>query len=411
MSLHNIFEHFRNALFQFYDVNPYPDDLTFKVGDRRLIISLPFDQHNETLFGLLFQHFFLSCHRSLYWGYLVCYDHHQDEVYFCEVHFHINLPLAARKYVNTIAEGIARVGFLTMKTALIPGAVQAWIDAVVFAAEAPAPPTLGYEELRFFTFTPQMGRWLSRTPLAYSPLVCDLYYLYRLQQDAAWRYSLHRALRSLPALLVFTAVMAPIRTIEDHFCNLLFKLFKHWPYYKDYSRSIPERRLITRIPLDQEREALLGLLLQHSFLSRRISLYWGFVACIDIWQAPIYFYHDLLSDDPPYEAQAIIDMVAEAIARVGFLHSHTASLPGAVDAWIDSVIGCMEDPPPSKLEPQRLFFFEYHPLMVCDLYYLDRLQQDAAWRYSDSEVDVPPVIPWYDHLDDTVLPSLFHLDA
>ncbi|KAK1220960.1 hypothetical protein PQX77_016231 [Marasmius sp. AFHP31] len=138
---------------------------------------------------LCLEHFFLSRHCSLYWGYLVCYNHYQDEVYFCEVHFHINLPLSARKYVNTIAEGIARVGFLTMKTALIPGAVQAWIDAVVFAAEAPAPPTLGYEELWFFTFTPQMGRWLSHTPLAYSPLVCDLYYLDRLQQDAAWRYS------------------------------------------------------------------------------------------------------------------------------------------------------------------------------------------------------------------------------
>ncbi|KAK1233804.1 hypothetical protein PQX77_003019, partial [Marasmius sp. AFHP31] len=60
-------------------------------------------------------------------------------------------------FVNTIAEGITRVGFLTMKTALIPGAVQAWIDAVVFATEALAPPTLGYEELQFFSFTPQMG--------------------------------------------------------------------------------------------------------------------------------------------------------------------------------------------------------------------------------------------------------------
>ncbi|KAK1215167.1 hypothetical protein PQX77_022238 [Marasmius sp. AFHP31] len=171
MSLHNIFEHFRNALFQFYDVNPYPDDSTFKVGDRRLILSLPFDQWNETLFGLLFQHFFLN------------------EVYFCEAHFHTNLPLTARKFVNTVAEGIARVGFLSMKTALIPGAVQAWIDAVVFAAKAPAPPTLGYEELQFFVFTPQMGRWLSRTPLAYCPLVCDLYYLDRLQQNEAWHYT------------------------------------------------------------------------------------------------------------------------------------------------------------------------------------------------------------------------------
>ncbi|KAK1235555.1 hypothetical protein PQX77_001221 [Marasmius sp. AFHP31] len=271
--------------YSFYDVNPYPDNLTFKVGDRRLILSLPFNQYNKTLFGLLFQHFFLSRHRLLYWGYLVHYDHYQDEVYFCKVHFHINLPLAARKYINTIAEGIARVGFLTMKTALIPRAVQAWIDAVAFATEAPAPPTLGYEKLWFFTFTPQMGRWLSCTPLAYSPL-------------------------------------------------------------------------------------------------------------------------DLPSNNPPYEAQAVIDMVAEAIARVGFLHSHTAFLPGAVDAWFDLVIGCMEDPPPSKLEPQRLFFFEYHPLMgrwvtrpfyhynpvLHEEVYLDKLnraESPSVWDYQreDSELD------------------------
>ncbi|KAK1217726.1 hypothetical protein PQX77_019626, partial [Marasmius sp. AFHP31] len=173
----------------FYNVNPYPDDLTFKVGDHRLILSLPFDQYNKAMFGLLFQHFFLSHHHSLYWGYLVHYDHYQDKVYFCEVHFHINLPLTVWKFVNTIAEGIARVGFLTMKTALIPRAVQAWIDTVVFATQTPAPPTLGYEELQSFAFTPQMCRWLSRTPLAYCPLVCDLYYLDCLQQDAAWCYS------------------------------------------------------------------------------------------------------------------------------------------------------------------------------------------------------------------------------
>ncbi|KAK1221453.1 hypothetical protein PQX77_015733 [Marasmius sp. AFHP31] len=189
MSLHNIFEHLRSTLFQFYDVNSYHDDSTFKVGNRRLILSLPFDQWNKTMFGLLFQHFFLSRHRSLYWGYLVQYDHHQDEVYFCEVHFHTNLPLVAQKFVNTVAKGIARVGFLSMKTALIPGAVQAWINAVVFATKAPAPPTLGYEELQFIDFTPQMGRWLSRTPLAYCPLVCDLYYLDRLQQNKAWHYT------------------------------------------------------------------------------------------------------------------------------------------------------------------------------------------------------------------------------
>ncbi|KAK1215666.1 hypothetical protein PQX77_021730 [Marasmius sp. AFHP31] len=91
------------------------------------------------MFGLLFQHFFLSHHHSLCLGYLVRYGHHQDEVYFCKVHFQTNLPLAARKFINTVAEGIARVGFPSMKTALIPRAIQAWIAAVVFATEAPAP--------------------------------------------------------------------------------------------------------------------------------------------------------------------------------------------------------------------------------------------------------------------------------
>ncbi|KAK1221123.1 hypothetical protein PQX77_016075, partial [Marasmius sp. AFHP31] len=109
--------------------------------------------------------------------------------------------------------------------------------------------------------------------------------------------------------------MPNVRTIEDHFCNLLYKLYKHWPYYEDYSAKSTDRSLIPRIPLDREREALLGLLLQHFFLSRHISFYWGFVACFDFRQAPIYFYEDNLSVYIPLESQNVIDMVAEAIAR------------------------------------------------------------------------------------------------
>ncbi|KAK1217681.1 hypothetical protein PQX77_019660 [Marasmius sp. AFHP31] len=200
--------------------------------------------------------------------------------------------------------------------------------------------------------------------------------------------------------------MPPVQTIEDHFCNLLFKLFKHWPYYEDYSSKLPKRRLITRVPLNHKREALLGLLLQHTFLSQYISLYWGFLACFDIQQAPIYFHQGLLSDNLLYEAQAVVDTVSEAIAQVEFLHSRTVFLPGAVDAWINSVIGCIEDLPPSKLEPQRLFFFEYHPLMGCwvtrpfyhynpvlhEEFYLDELnhaESPSIWHYQreDSELD------------------------
>ncbi|KAK1226135.1 hypothetical protein PQX77_010895 [Marasmius sp. AFHP31] len=73
-------------------------------------------------------------------------------------------------------------------------------------------------------------------------------------------------------------------------------------------------------------------------------------------------------------------MVSEAIVQVGFLHSCTAFLPGAVNAWIDSVIGCIKDPPPLKLEPQHLFFFEVLPR---------RAESPSIWDYQrkDSELD------------------------
>ncbi|KAK1217478.1 hypothetical protein PQX77_019867 [Marasmius sp. AFHP31] len=200
--------------------------------------------------------------------------------------------------------------------------------------------------------------------------------------------------------------MPNVRTIEDHFCNLLYKLYKHWPYHEDYSAKLTNRSLIPRIPLDREREALLGLLLQHFFLSRHISIYWGFVACFDFRQAPIDFYEDNLSEYIPLESQNVIDMVAEAITRVGFLGSRTAFIPGAIHAWIDSVVHCMVDPPPSKLEPKQLTFFQYDPLMAhwvtcpsChhnpvlhEEFYLDELNRPdspSVWDYQrdDSELD------------------------
>ncbi|KAK1218452.1 hypothetical protein PQX77_018865 [Marasmius sp. AFHP31] len=128
--------------------------------------------------------------------------------------------------------------------------------------------------------------------------------------------------------------MPNVRTIEDHFCDLLYKLYKHWPYHEDYSAKLTDHSLIPSIPLDLEREALLGLLLQQFFLSQHISIHWGYVACFNFQQAPIYFYEDNLSGYIPFKAQNVIDMVAEAITCVGFLGSHMA-------------------------------FFQYNPLMAC----------------------------------------------
>ncbi|KAK1229097.1 hypothetical protein PQX77_007859 [Marasmius sp. AFHP31] len=184
------------------------------------------------------------------------------------------------------------------------------------------------------------------------------------------------------------------------------ELYKHWPYNKDYSAKLTDRSLIPSIPLDRKREALLGLLLQQFFLSRHISIYWGFVACFDFRQAPIYFYKDNLSEYIPLESQNVIDMVAEAIARIGFLGSHMAFIPGATHAWIDSVVNCMVNPPLSKLEPKQLTFFQYNPLMAYwvthfsyhhnpvlhEEFYLDKLNRPdppSIWDYQreDSELD------------------------
>ncbi|KAK1219269.1 hypothetical protein PQX77_018037 [Marasmius sp. AFHP31] len=200
--------------------------------------------------------------------------------------------------------------------------------------------------------------------------------------------------------------MPNVRTIEDHFCNLLYKLYKHWPYHEDYSAKLTDRSLIPHIPLNCKREVLLGLLLQHFFLSQHISIYWGSVTCFNFRQAPIYFYEDNLSKYIPLESQNIIDMVAEAIAPVGFLGSHTAFIPGATHTWINSVVHCMVDPPSSKLEPKQLIFFQYDPpvahWVTCpschhnpilyEEFYLDELNQPnspSVWDYQrdDSKLD------------------------
>ncbi|KAK1216217.1 hypothetical protein PQX77_021155 [Marasmius sp. AFHP31] len=180
--------------------------------------------------------------------------------------------------------------------------------------------------------------------------------------------------------------MPKVCIIEDHFCNLLYKLYKHWPYHEDYSAKLTDRSLIPCIPLDLEREALLGLLLQQ--------------------QAPVYFHEDNLSGYIPLEAQNVIDMVAEAIACVGFLGSHTAFIPGATHAWINSIVNCMVNPPLLKLDPKQLAFFQYDPLMACwvtrssyhhnpvlhEEFYLNKLNQPdspSVWNYQceDSELD------------------------
>ncbi|KAJ8079023.1 hypothetical protein PM082_013310 [Marasmius tenuissimus] len=150
--------------------------------------------------------------------------------------------------------------------------------------------------------------------------------------------------------------MARLHNIEDHFRNLLYKLYKLWWYPEDYSDKIKEHRIILPIPLDAEQEAILGIIFQQFFFSRHRSIYWGYVIRYDMIQDEIYLCKDTFDHFIPHDARSVIDMVAESIARVGFLDFKTAHTPGAVNAWIDAVVSCAECPAPPKLDVTSMPF-------------------------------------------------------
>ncbi|KAK1221452.1 hypothetical protein PQX77_015732 [Marasmius sp. AFHP31] len=196
--------------------------------------------------------------------------------------------------------------------------------------------------------------------------------------------------------------MPNIHTIEDHFCNLLYKLYKHWPYHEDYSAKLTDRSLIPRIPLDLK--GTLARLAPSAVLPKPTHLHL-------LGQAPVYFYKDNLSGYIPLEAQNVINMVAEAITCVGFLGSHTVFIPGATHAWINSVVNCMDNPPPSKLEPKQLAFFQYNPLMpywvtrpsyhhnpiLHEEFYPDELNRPdspSVWDYQHEDSKVDEYLGW-----------------
>ncbi|KAK1215381.1 hypothetical protein PQX77_022028 [Marasmius sp. AFHP31] len=189
------------------------------------------------------------------------------------------------------------------------------------------------------------------------------------------------------------------------------EVYQRWLYPEHSFSSITERRLITRIPLDAGREALLGLLFQHFFLSPHLSIYWGFVAQFDFRQSAIYFYQDNITAYNPLDAQSVIDMVAESMARVGFLDCNTASTPGGVQAWIDSVVTQMTCPAPPKLGFKHLSFFQYSPLMgrwvtqpilhynpvLHEDFYTDLLDQDddsSEYSYDPVDPDIDNYFGW-----------------
>ncbi|KAL0062473.1 hypothetical protein AAF712_010685 [Marasmius tenuissimus] len=164
MVAHTILQEWFQTLWELYKLWWYPEDYSDKIKEHRIILPIPLDAEREAILRVIFQQFFLSRHRSIYWGYVIRYDMIQDEIYLCEDTFDHFIPHNARSVINMVAKSIARVGFLDFKTAHTPGAVNAWIDAVVSCAECPAPPKLDYTKLSFFKYSPVMVRNATPAP-------------------------------------------------------------------------------------------------------------------------------------------------------------------------------------------------------------------------------------------------------
>ena len=143
--------------------------------------------------------------------------------------------------------------------------------------------------------------------------------------------------------------------------NTSEEFYKGHPYPKDFSLDIEERSLVFLGPLDHLQESVLGILFQVFILSRHRSIYWGYIIRYDLLQADAFLAEDNSGDYIPHTAQDVIDMLAEAMARVGFLRLLTSRIPGAVDAWIDSIVALAQMPILPRLPFDELKFFEFSP--------------------------------------------------
>lgn len=125
----------------------------------RLIIVSRIPDAREARLGLLFQQFVLSRYISSYEQFVFLNDPHQAALY--RTPFIEALEIQFYQKIRRLSQAMARVGFLRVDVALIPGAVEAWISLVNEATESIFFRNLSWEELSFFQFTPGTGKLIT----------------------------------------------------------------------------------------------------------------------------------------------------------------------------------------------------------------------------------------------------------
>ncbi|KAF9262711.1 hypothetical protein L218DRAFT_1000262 [Marasmius fiardii PR-910] len=144
------------------------------------------------------------------------------------------------------------------------------------------------------------------------------------------------------------------------------RLIRRAAFYHDfdeeleYQESPPKHTLIlTRVGVpDLIEEARLGLLFQHFILSRLNHQGQHFVYFNDPAQQPLYrFPHDQPLD---FRFHAELSQLYEAMCEVGLLNCFYSQIPGAVEAWIESVNALTGISDTRSFVHDRFHFFEFH---------------------------------------------------
>ena len=132
------------------------------MGCRDLPLVLPHSPspEEEARLGLLFQRYVLTQYLPMYELFIAGNDEAQRELYSRPSAEPIGF--AFRDRLIQLCHGITHTGFLSMATAHIPGAVEAWMESVNDNTRWPVRAA-DWRELHFFEFTPSTGRLLSQT--------------------------------------------------------------------------------------------------------------------------------------------------------------------------------------------------------------------------------------------------------
>jgi hypothetical protein len=112
----------------------------------------------EARIALCFQYYILSRCSPIGEQFIRNNDPEQSWLY--QYSFSDVIGFRLRDSLRQLFDGIVRVGFLSVETSLIPGAVEAWLEAVNYKTGFFYSSDVEEGDFHFFSFTPNSARYI-----------------------------------------------------------------------------------------------------------------------------------------------------------------------------------------------------------------------------------------------------------